>query len=160
MLNFHRHCHGSFPGRGDFLVLRDNDIKTRTPFIHMGSISDLQHHVFNRTGFASQLQFLILSEFLSSHIKVTHILQGSTFTFLLLISTSRHVFHNRDHRGLHLLNFFIQAFPPAIHYRHSIDKYNSAPHLVYFNNLLLGISLRTSLVFSPSHSKTRYQLQH
>ena len=160
MLNSHRHCRCSFPGRGDFLALRDNDIRTRIPFIHMGSISDLQHHVFNRTGFASQLQFLIMPEFLSSHITVTHILQGSTFTFLLLISTSRHVFLNRDHRGLHLSDFFIQVFPPAIHYRHSIDKYNSVPHLAYFNSLLLGISLRTSSAFSPSHSKTRYQLQH
>ena len=101
VLRLYRHCRGSFTGWSDFLALLDNNIGTRMPFIQMGSISNLQHHVPNRTGFISQSHFWLdsLRTPLPSHITVIHILSGSTFSLLSLILTCHHIFFNRRHRG-------------------------------------------------------------
>ena len=139
VLRLYRHCRGLFPGWSDFLALLDNNIGIRMPFIQMGSISNLQHHVPNRTGFVRQSHFWLdsLRSPLASHITVIHILSGRTFSFLSLIPTCHHIFFNRRHRGFHLPdflhNYVIQALAPVIHYRYSLDKYNNVPYLVYFN---------------------------
>ena len=55
MPSFYRYLQGSFPGRGGFLAfLKHSDTES---IIHMGSLMALQHHIPNRTGFASQSYF-------------------------------------------------------------------------------------------------------
>ena len=65
-------------------------------------------------------------------------IMGGTFRFLFLISTSRYVFFNKGHLGLHISdsytpNCVIQALAPVIHYRYSLDKYSIVLKLVNFN---------------------------
>ena len=112
--------------------------KTYWKFICMDSILTLQHPVRIKTGFSNQSQFWIQVEFQQSHITVVHVLWGGTFRFLFLISTSRYVFFNKGHLGLHISdsytpNCVIQALAPVIHYRYSLDKYSIVLKLVNFN---------------------------